>query len=41
LAKDVKWEEPHGRQVYLEDNIKMNIRKTVCAVLGQNLIMSG
>jgi hypothetical protein len=35
LAKNVKWEELHGRQVYVEDRIKMTIRKIVCAGLGQ------
>lgn len=35
LAKDVKWEEPHGREAYVEDSIKVNIMKIVCAILGQ------
>jgi len=35
LAKDVKWEEPHDRQVYVEDSIKVTIRKIVCASFGQ------
>jgi hypothetical protein len=34
-AKDVKWEELHDRQVYVEDNIKVTIIKIVCASFGQ------
>jgi len=35
LAKDVKWEELHGREANVEDSIKVNIMKIVCAILGQ------
>jgi NADH dehydrogenase FAD-containing subunit len=35
LAKDIKWEESHGRQVNVGDSIKVNIRKIICASFGQ------